>query len=642
MNYKDKQKKIISPLVANSLPLSVRKDYDSSVSSRTGRSIFADFIQAYYEFIEREVADSLNDFKDTSINTFKYKTIASIGPQSGGPYNITNRLPALRDFDTTLKSLRVYIRNEYLPNIPESFEGNLNNLLRIIRDVYQSKGTEIAYKTLFRYIWNESVKLTDTASEIFRPSDNNYHIDKVMRIKKIGGADSTTDENYSSFKDNYVVGAHSGSKCLVNSISQFYSGSTLITELSLDESTLDGTFLAGEEVFAQTQNGVEVPISGATATIRAKNVPGISSISISNPGTGYVIGDPITITSSTGSNASLRVKNTTTGPVEVLLNDSAGHGYTTSTPELSFSSAYIDIYTSTSEGKIDSSYTLVMNNDGSGNYLPGELLFMSSGTISFGDVVSWASDTRTLVVNNVRGYFFQDMTISGTSSSASATLNSFTVVDDLTNDWKDSDIYPYIQNNNYNATTSKTLENDGTIGTSVATANVIVKAFPLNQVSEVSNGLGKNVWRIFIDEITGTFSVGDYCRLGKGDDYVVGRIVNVHNYHSKPVGTYTINNFGLQNAILQDGGAGYRIPPQPYIHWTTLSSERNYTTSTVSNGNFVVGTRYKITAINNTDFTVFGASEILLGIYLLQLILVMVIVELVLPQLLLVMQILKL
>ena len=250
-----------------------------------------------------------------------------------------------------------------------------------------------------------------------------------------------------------------------------------------------------------------------------------------------------------------------------------------------------------------------MNDDVSGNYQPGELLFMIDGTISFGYVVSWASDTRTLVVNNVRGYFFQNMTISGTSSNASATLNSFTVVDDLTNDWKDSDIYPYIQNNNYNATTSKTLANDGTIGTSVATANVIVKAFPLNQVSEVSNGLGKNVWRIFIDEIDGTFSVGDYCRLGKVDDYVVGRIVNVHNYHSKPVGTYTINEFGLQNVILQDGGAGYRIPPQPYIHWTTLSSERNYTTSTVSAGSFVAGTRYKIATVNTSDWSSWGGPN---------------------------------
>ena len=64
MNIEDKRKKLISPLVANQLPLSVKKDFDSSTSSATGRSIFSDFIQAYYEFVEREIPASLISFKN--------------------------------------------------------------------------------------------------------------------------------------------------------------------------------------------------------------------------------------------------------------------------------------------------------------------------------------------------------------------------------------------------------------------------------------------------------------------------------------------------------------------------------------------------------------------------------------------------
>ena len=102
MNIEDRRNKIISPLVANRLPLTVKKDYDSSSTSTTNRSIFSDFVQAYYEFVEREISVTLNYFKNVSINRYKNSSILSLGPQEGGPYNITNRLSALRDFDHTI------------------------------------------------------------------------------------------------------------------------------------------------------------------------------------------------------------------------------------------------------------------------------------------------------------------------------------------------------------------------------------------------------------------------------------------------------------------------------------------------------------------------------------------------------------
>ena len=162
MNIQDKNKKLISPLVANQLPQSIKGNYDSSLTSSTGRSIFSDFIQAYYEFIEREVPVELDKFKNTSINKFSKKSVLSLGSQDGGPYNITNRLPALRDFDHTMESLKRYIKFEYLKNVPDIMEGNLNNLFRIIRTINLSKGSEVAYKTLFRFLWNRDVDLTET------------------------------------------------------------------------------------------------------------------------------------------------------------------------------------------------------------------------------------------------------------------------------------------------------------------------------------------------------------------------------------------------------------------------------------------------------------------------------------------------
>ena len=199
MNIQDKNKKLISPLVANQLPQSIKGNYDSSLTSSTGRSIFSDFIQAYYEFIEREVPVELDKFKNTSINKFSKKSVLSLGSQDGGPYNITNRLPALRDFDHTMESLKRYIKFEYLKNVPDIMEGNLNNLFRIMRTINLSKGSEVAYKTLFRFLWNRDVDLTETANEIFKTSANHYKTEKILRVKLIGGSDITTSADIVNF-----------------------------------------------------------------------------------------------------------------------------------------------------------------------------------------------------------------------------------------------------------------------------------------------------------------------------------------------------------------------------------------------------------------------------------------------------------
>tara|TARA_Y100000593_G_scaffold93520_1_gene188661 strand:+ start:17871 stop:21674 length:3804 start_codon:yes stop_codon:yes gene_type:complete len=354
MNIVDKNKKILSSLVANQLPLTVRKDYDSSINSTSGRSIFSDFIEAYYEFIEREVAVSVNDFKNVSLNRYRNNSILSLGPQSGGPYNITNKLPSLRDFDHTIETLKKHIKSEYLQNIPDDMEGNLNNLFRLIRTINLSKGTEAAYKALFRYIWNANVDLFETNTEIFKPSDNFYKVEKVIRLKLIGGSDTNTSSNMSQFKDNYIVGSDSGAKVLVNSV---FNLTDTVYEMSIDEGTLEGSFLSTEEVFAQSQSGSSIIRTGSTQEVRAKIVPGISKITLTNTGIGYLPGDEITIKSDTGSGAKIKVKDVSSGPIDSLIVESSGDGYVLSgskTSEyLSFSSAYIDVYNGEGSGTID-------------------------------------------------------------------------------------------------------------------------------------------------------------------------------------------------------------------------------------------------------------------------------------------------
>ena len=86
-------------------------------------------------------------------------------------------------------------------------------------------------------------------------------------------------------------------------------------------------FSITEEVYAQTQLGADVLIPGSVHTVRAKVVPGISDVLITNSGLGYTPGDIVEIKSDTGSNAKVRVKEVSSGPVDTLIKESSGDGY---------------------------------------------------------------------------------------------------------------------------------------------------------------------------------------------------------------------------------------------------------------------------------------------------------------------------
>ena len=77
---------------------------------------------------------------------------------------------------------------------------------------------------------------------MLKTSDGQWSDDFVMRVVEIGTS------NFNELIGQTITGQTSGATIIVSSLVKFKSGTTLVTELNLDQTTISGTFTIGEIV----------------------------------------------------------------------------------------------------------------------------------------------------------------------------------------------------------------------------------------------------------------------------------------------------------------------------------------------------------------------------------------------------------
>ena len=110
---------------------------------------FQQFIEAYYEFLEKN-----NDSESTSVKDM-FKKI-------DGPSSLINNHNQIKDIDTTLDAFIDYFRKEIIPVSIDLAKTDKKIVLKKIRDVYLAKGTSKSFDLLFKLIYNEQVDLFET------------------------------------------------------------------------------------------------------------------------------------------------------------------------------------------------------------------------------------------------------------------------------------------------------------------------------------------------------------------------------------------------------------------------------------------------------------------------------------------------
>ena len=329
----------ISTLVSSQLPEFVRSDFTTYVS----------FVEAYYRFLE----------------------------QDQGALEIVQNARSYSDIDTTTEPFVNYFLANYAQSIPLGVLTNKRLLIKRIRDLYESKGSEISFKLLFKLFYNEPVEVTHPYDYVLRPSDGRWNQRSSIRVYLTSGSiEGITDKFLTYFKNNIE---YSAAIIRVKSISPnlyeiFYnsrsnvpfeveddvvvntSAGTIFTGIIKPTTTsyeisFGGTGFRVGEIFNLTTGGVETLVRitkvGANGSIQA--------LKFINFGYNYSSNFTITLSNSLGVATSTKYFDTTTGGFKESFTVSLIHSITSASRY--FSADYVTPFDYTGNTSVTSTTT---------------------------------------------------------------------------------------------------------------------------------------------------------------------------------------------------------------------------------------------------------------------------------------------
>lgn len=304
-----------SLLVNRQVPEFIRDEYPT----------FITFLEAYYEFLEQKQGTQINDLI-TQAKNLRY----------------------ISDVDFSIEQFEKNFINTYAPLIPQDAISDKAFLIKNILPLYLTKGNIKSFELFFRLLYGTEVNITFPKDNILRASDGKWTVENVVRIdnnvysyyvgdgtKKIftlaqqvtetdvdvyvNGSLVTTgfyiikeakqivfnsapannveikviydDFDETLFINRKITGLTSGATAIVERAAPRLITQQTSIELYVDDATLLGAFLNAEVITAD----IFADDGETLTTIRSDTVATLSSITVTNAGASYNVGDPVTI-----------------------------------------------------------------------------------------------------------------------------------------------------------------------------------------------------------------------------------------------------------------------------------------------------------------------------------------------------------
>ena len=282
-----------SLLVPSQLPEFIRDNPDYSN--------FVLFLQAYYEWLEET-----NNVTDRTKNLLNYK-----------------------DIDETTTEFLNYFYNDFLSFFPTEILADKQKVIKIAKDLYQSKGTPASFQFLFRILYNSDVDFFYTKDAVLKASSGKWYISKSLKL-------ASADLNYLETSQLRILGETTKSIATIETVTITGNKSEIFI------SDIQRLFQSGEisrvvdsnnqDVYFKNGQIVASTVAGATI-LRSKIVGQISQLKISPTLRGllYRPGDPVVIegglNSPTGIGATAIVGTTTSGSIQRINVTNGGYGF---------------------------------------------------------------------------------------------------------------------------------------------------------------------------------------------------------------------------------------------------------------------------------------------------------------------------
>jgi Ca2+-binding EF-hand superfamily protein len=283
--------KQISSLVQGRLPEFVRVDHPTLVA----------FLAAYYEWLQ---------IKDRE-----------------GKIMSPMVLQDVIDIDASMDEFLTQFKKEYLYNFPEQLAISKSTgkpvdsrkLMKNIKSFYRAKGTEKSFEFLFQILYNAAVEFYYPKKDVLRASDGKWYEKNSLKVSS-----SLGDRIFESVGRIVYQRDSSGkitSSAKVVDVSLYQQGPYEVAELTI--SGRNGSFSPGSR---------GISFDADTETLHELRVyTVVGSVSITNGGSGYVVGDKVVFTAASGDSGEGAIGTvslvTSTGSIRRIRMENFGINY---------------------------------------------------------------------------------------------------------------------------------------------------------------------------------------------------------------------------------------------------------------------------------------------------------------------------
>ena len=236
---------------------------------------------------------------------------------------VNSNIDSAIDIDNNLEQFYSHFKSTFLNSFPEIFATNTDGLkpnkktlLKKIKQFYGSKGTESAYRFLFRLLFDSSVQFYYPKNDILRASDGKWAEQVSIKVTR----NNETLHKYAEggkvqqYKDLYTLQAYA----TIDRVFQYYQDGVPITELYLTD--LVGNFLPNGEVVLTPADSTVDPFTETTFSV-------LGDFYIQTAGSNYNVGDVVYLQGD-GTGFSAKVQQTgLDGAVKRIQIENSGINY---------------------------------------------------------------------------------------------------------------------------------------------------------------------------------------------------------------------------------------------------------------------------------------------------------------------------
>ncbi len=432
---------------------------------------------------------------------------AVISDYKPNPVNNIADLVNFRDPDNVISNFLSNFRDEFLATLPDKLANEVDkrNLIKNVKSLYRSKGTNKGHEIFFRILFNEESQTFYPRENLLRVSDGKYDTLKVLRAIADTG-------DTAQLVGRTITGSTSNAYAIIENVNKYQIGSDTVTEFILNNDSMQGTFQIGEQIVGTASDEDDWYIK-ATVT----GIPGTKVLT--NDGTLNEPGDVIKVIAG-GVGAIFSIDEVGSGELTEIVITNKGANYSVG-DKLVFDN-------SGTNGRDAAGFVRVINGGVAAE--DSDQIVLEDGTMAgdlyFGNSIMQEKDTGNGTIEKI----FLTYNGTGYTSLPTVTINSSTGSTGTVNAWG-NEIGRIVKlktvelgKNYQDAPTPPTLAFYNSAILSGATGN-----FTVGQSCTTSSGQGTivaynpntNVLRI--KDITGTFTEGQLLSADSGGSGTIAK-----------------------------------------------------------------------------------------------------------------------